>query len=218
MIIFRGKETRLGREKHEYHAGFLVEFNNKAYMNDKLFLNYIQNHLVPVLGRRPTLFAIDLMGSHKTSAVLTTLWSPNITPSLIPGSCKSLIQPLEVEINKPFKDLMREHTNDAIFSAETFETFHNWAVHQRLILTTQCIGDVFYKFHTEKAEIIQRIFRKVELSLPIDGSADGELDIKGFQRLEIGNWRNEIGVASEEAEILDKNDENQDIEFVIDGS
>ena len=73
MIIFRGKGTRLGREKHEYHAGVLAEFNDKAYMKDKLFLNYIQNHLVPVLGCRPTLFAIDLMGSHKTPTVLTTL-------------------------------------------------------------------------------------------------------------------------------------------------
>ena len=44
------------------------------------------------------------------------------------------------------------------------------------------------------------------------------MDIKGFQGLEIGNWRNEIGVASEEAEILDTNDENEDIEFVIDSS
>jgi len=69
-IIFRRKGKRLGKEKQEYHSGVLVEFNDKAYMNDKLFLSYIHNHLVPVLGGRPTLFAIDLMGSHKTPAVV----------------------------------------------------------------------------------------------------------------------------------------------------
>jgi len=218
MIIFRGKGKRLGKEKQEYHSGVLVGFNDKAYMNDKLFLSNIHNHLVPVLGGRPTLFAIDLMGSHKTPAVLAKLRSHNITPSLIPGGCTSLVQPLDVAINKPFKDLMREHTDEAIFSAETIETFHKWTVSQRCILTTQCVGDVFYKFHAEKAEIIRRVFRKVGLSLPIDGRADKELDIKGFLGLQIGDWRNDVGVAPAEAEILDTNDENEDIEFVVDSS
>ncbi|RPB06019.1 hypothetical protein L873DRAFT_15434 [Choiromyces venosus 120613-1] len=73
MIIFRGKGTRLGREKEKYHAGVEVEFNEKAYMNDQLFLQYIENHLVPTLGGCPSLFTIDLMGSHKTPAVLDKL-------------------------------------------------------------------------------------------------------------------------------------------------
>jgi len=90
-IIFRGKGERLGREQEQYHPGVSVEFNEKAYMNHQLFLRYIEEQLVPVLGGRPTLFAIDLMGSHKTPAVLDKLLSHNITPSLIPGGCTSLI-------------------------------------------------------------------------------------------------------------------------------
>lgn len=33
-----------------------------------------------------------------------------------------------------------------------------------------------------------RIFQQVSLSLPIDRSADHELDIKGFGEIEIGDW------------------------------
>jgi len=62
MIIFRGKRMRLGNEKSKYHHQVLVEFNNKAYVNDGLFLRYIEHHLVPVLQGRPILFVIDLMG------------------------------------------------------------------------------------------------------------------------------------------------------------
>jgi len=46
---------------------------------------------------------------------------------------------------------------------------------------------VFYEFHTEKAQIIRRVFWKVKLSLPIDESANEELDITDFLDLEIGN-------------------------------
>jgi len=115
MIIFRRKDERLGREREHYHPGVSVEFNEKAYMNNQLFLRYIEEHLVPVLSGRPTLFALDLIGSHKTPAVLDKLCRHNITPSLIPGSCTSLIQPLDISINKPFKEILQELTDTAIF-------------------------------------------------------------------------------------------------------
>ena len=214
MIIFRGKGTRLGNEKSKYHSQVLVEFNDKAYMNDSLFLRYIEHHLAPVLQGRPTLFVIDLMGSHKTPAVLEKLRTHNITPSLIPGGCTSLVQPLDVSINKPFKDLMREHTDWAIFTAETIDAVHRWTVSQRRILTTTCVGEVYNKFHGEKGDIIRRVFRKVGLSQPVDGSRDSELDINGFMGLQVGDWRNDIGTVSEETEISVFNDDNENIEFV----
>jgi len=66
MIIFHGTGRRLGNEKQQYDTRVLVEYNPTAYMNEGLFERYITNHLLPVLGGRPTLFSIDLMGSHKT--------------------------------------------------------------------------------------------------------------------------------------------------------
>jgi len=215
MVIFRGKGVRLGNESHSYHPGIEVIFNEKAYMNDLVFLNYIETLLVPALGGRPTLFCLDLMGSHKTPAVLEKLKSHNITPSLIPGRCTSLVQPLDVAINNPFKEIMRELTDEAIFAMESAETFHKWSVRDRRILTTTCVGDAFYRFHLEKADIIQRIFGKVGLSLlPIDGSCDSELHIKGFTGLEIGNWREDFGTIDEEAEIPETCDNDEGIDFI----
>lgn len=214
MIIFRGKGERLGREREHYHPGVSVEFNEKAYMNDKLFLRYIDEHLIPVLGGRPTLFALDLIGSHKTPAVLDKLRSHNITPSLIPGGCTSLIQPLDVSINKPFKEILREFTDTAIFESESVEAFDKWTVSDRRILTTSCVGDTFYKFHLDKGDLIRKVFRKVGLSLPVDGSCDHELDIKGFSGLEIGDWHADYGVIDEAADISIDNDDDNSIEFV----
>ena len=119
-------------------------------MNNQLFLHYIDTYLIPVLGGRPTLFALDLTGSHKTPAVLEKLRLQHITPSLIPGSCTSLVQPLDVSINKSFKEIMRELTNTAIFEAESAENFHPWSVNDRRILTTTCAGDASTDFISRK--------------------------------------------------------------------
>ena len=56
MVIFHGTGQRLAAEKAKYDPGILVEFNSTAYMNDRLFEPYIREHLLPVLGGRPTLF------------------------------------------------------------------------------------------------------------------------------------------------------------------
>ncbi|RPB05195.1 hypothetical protein L873DRAFT_1663417, partial [Choiromyces venosus 120613-1] len=214
MIIFWGKGKCLHDEKPQYHPGILVKFNDKVYMNNSLFLCYIKNYLIPVLSHCPTLFMINLMGSHKTSTVLEKLRSHNITLSLILTGCTSLVQPLDSAINKPFKDLMCEQTDHAIFAAENISSFHKYIVKQWHILITSCVGDVFYKFHEEKSDIIYWVFWKVCLSLLIDGSADSELHIKGFMDLDIGDWRDDIGMVPQEAEILDTNDDNENIQFI----
>ena len=214
MIIFRGTGQRLGAERAKYHDGVLVEFNPTAYMNDQLFERYIQEHLIPVLGGHPTLFALDLMGSHKTPAILDLLHSNNITPSLIPGGCTGLVQPLDVSVNKPFKELVRDLTDEKIFKLESIDQFEKWTVGDRRVVTTFCVGDAFYQFHQEKGELIRPVFQKVGLSLPTDGSYDHELDIKGFHGLQIGSWEDEIVEPDPTADITIENDANQDIEYV----
>jgi len=212
MIIFRGTGARLGAEKLRYHAGVLIEFNATAYMNDTLFAKYITNYLVPALGGRPTLFALDLMGSHKTPAVLELFRSNNITPSLIPAGCTSLVQPLDVSINKPFKDLMRDYTDQKIFECESAADFEKWTIGDRRVMTTHYVGEAYAQFHAEKANVIVSSFRKLGLSLPVDGSLDHELDIKGFENLEIGNWQEDLGSLDDRADVGIEGDDI--IEFV----
>lgn len=63
------------------------------------------------------------------------------------------------------------------------------------------------------------MFRKVGLSLPIDGSADQKLDIKGFSGIDIGDWRrvDEQDTGSTLAGVNSKHDECSLVEFVADG-
>lgn len=189
MIIFHGEGTVYAKEAPKYHPGVVVEFNANAYMNDNLFLKYIQPYRIPALGNRPSLFAMDLYTSYKTSAVVQTLRQHKIVSTLMLACCTSLVQPLDVSINTPLKARIRDLTDEALLDCESVEDFEKWSVGERGILTTWCVGDAWFQFCVEKKDIIQKVFRKGGLSLPIDCSADCELDIKVFTGLSIGDWR-----------------------------
>ncbi|PUU75421.1 hypothetical protein B9Z19DRAFT_1067453 [Tuber borchii] len=146
--------------------------------------------------------------------------SNSIIPPLIPAvGCTSLLQPLNVSVNTSLKGMIRELTDEAILDCESVESFEKWSVGQRRILTTNCIGDAWYKFCIEKKEIVEAVFRKVGLSLPADGSNDKELDIKGFGDIEIGDWkidRREEEVALHNNIPIAEND-NDAIEYIANG-
>ena len=74
-------------------------------------------------------------------------------------------------------------------------------------MTTHCVGEAYAQFHAEKANVIVSSFRKLGLSLPIDGSLDHELDIKGFENLEIGNWQEDLGSLDDRADVGIEGDE-----------
>jgi len=128
----------------------------------------------------------------------------------MPPGCTSLVQPLDVSINKPLKGMIRDLTDEAILDCESVESFEKWSVGQRRVLTTNCVGDAWYRFCIEKKELVERVFRKLGLSLPADGSSDQEFDIKGFQDIKVGNWRIEANLvqslSSLPIEIADDND------------
>jgi len=95
------------REKEKYDPHVIVKFNPKAYANTKNFLEWLEEQFIPVLNGQPTLLALDLFGAHKTPEVLDTYLTNDITVSMIPGGCTLLIQPLDVSINRPFKDILQ---------------------------------------------------------------------------------------------------------------
>jgi len=59
------------------------------------------------------------------------------------------------------------------------------------VLIQKCLANTWEQFCTTKRDVITASFRKVVLALPIDGSCDSELSIKGLNNelLTIGNWR-----------------------------
>jgi len=91
----------------EYDPQVVVKFNPPAYANSGNMVEWLQEQLIPVLERCPTLLAVDLFAGHRTEELLNTMKANDITVSVIPAGCTSFVQPLDVSINRPFKELLR---------------------------------------------------------------------------------------------------------------
>jgi len=215
LLLFRGAEVltrphdqqRRATEIARYDPRIAVYFNANAYANETVLLHWINNLLVPALpAGHPSMLALDVTKFHKTDTILSTLHSHDIIPAMIPPGCTGLVQPLDVSINKPLKDILRNLIEDAmeLFEQQTgddlYESQKSSAMEERRVLIQHCLAQAWHTFCTTRREVIVSSFRKLGLSLPIDGSCDSELSIKGFcpEQLVIGDWRVADGAHSAE--------------------
>lgn len=157
----------LQKEGHLYDKRVTVEFNITAYNNEKVFLTPIKNEIIPAFKGCPSLFTLDAAGFHWTETVINTLKEYNIMPSMISGACTGLIQPLDISINFPLKEMFREEVEEYIEQEEEKGKI-NWTVGDRRVMTTICVGWAWEKFCFEKRHIAQKSFWNVGLTLPVD--------------------------------------------------
>ena len=173
-------------------------WNEIAYANSHLLVDWINQMLVPVLPPGPRLLVLHVAKFHSTQEVLSTLCSHDIVPSLIPPGCTGLVQPLDVSVNKPFKCLLPDILDELL---DDFEPKNNLnlleipranspAIAERRILVTQAVGLAWDQSTRKYQELFVKTFRKSGLTLPIDGSCDDELSVKGIEPalLQIGDW------------------------------
>lgn len=82
-------------------------------MNETLFSKFILQFLTLIFGDSRTLFVYDRYRAHLTPTVIQTCRDHNIIPSLIPAGTTPITQPLDIVMNKPFKGLIKEFTEEA---------------------------------------------------------------------------------------------------------
>jgi len=142
-----------------------------------------------------SLLLMDRAAFHVTETILSTLRSNRIIPSIIPGGCTGLLQPLDTAVNKPFKEYLREYT-DTYLDEQTTNGHDatKSSVSDKRILTTHVVGRAWHAFCQHKQKLIMKAFRDVGVTLPIDGSRDNEIHIKGFTPAEValGDWSSDL--------------------------
>ena len=83
-----------------------VDFNKTAWANGDVMLKWFQEQWAPAAGLgdgRPKLVVMDKFKGNLESRVLECLRERGVLVAVIPGGCTSLIQPLDVGWNAPFK-------------------------------------------------------------------------------------------------------------------
>jgi len=85
-------------------------------------------------------------------------------------------------------------------------------VSRRRVATTWAVGEAWERFSVERVEVVRKAFRVVGLSLPLDGSEDMEISVKGlateFLKAGLGNWGMVDEVETDDRE-LEEEDEDE---------
>ena len=76
-------------------------------MNTELTLQWVREIWLRYTKRKEALLVLDRFSSHMAEPVMKLLKDGNTISSLIPGGCTSVLQPLDVALNKPFKNHIR---------------------------------------------------------------------------------------------------------------
>ena len=104
MCVFKGK---CEPKDVVLPKGWVLQMNDRAWVNEEVMIRWIREILRPYTQRRPALLVMDSFSAHITSKVKAELAKINTHPAIIPGGCTSKAQPLDVALNKPFKDRIR---------------------------------------------------------------------------------------------------------------
>ena len=121
---------------------------------------------------------LDHHKTQKTLSVLTMLENEcNTITVLVPPGCTSLVQPLDVVFNAPFKQAvnklatahMEAHINDYLQGTFT-------SSEQRILLTRWIVQA--WEEVASKKDMAIRGFKKCGVPVTIDGSEDGEIYVK----------------------------------------
>ena len=179
MLIFRGKGKRITfHEKLRYDRRVYVAFQENAWCDEPTMNVWVQQLWKPACSG-DMLLTLDVHRAQKTDAILESLDSCNTFPIFVPPGTTSLVQPLDVTFNKPFKAEVDKLANEHM--QQNLESYVRGEINasERRILFTKWVGEAWERLSAKK-EMIIRAFRKCGISVAIDGSEDTEIHIEGI--------------------------------------
>ena len=179
LVIFRGKGKRIPlSETVRYDPRVRVTFQANAWCDEVVMTGWAQGQWQPVCGHQIMLVA-NVHKAQKTDAVLYILRGCNTEVVFVPPDATSLVQPIDVVFNAPFKaaidKLATAHRN------ENVEAYVRGAMNavQRRVLLTKWVAQAWEEVSSKK-EMIIGSFKKWGISVAIDSSEDDQISIEGL--------------------------------------
>ena len=171
-VIFKRKTLPKGVQ---WPRGVIVRCQSHGWMDQELTIDWIKS----VWGKRPgalrekSLLVLDAFRCHKSDYVKTLLKDDyRSTLTIIPGGMTSILQPLDVSINKPMKDMLRRRWNDWYCDGEHTYTASGNMRKPSLLDVCTWINDAWQELDPA---IIVRSFKKCCISNAMDGTEDDVL-------------------------------------------
>lgn len=115
QILYQGKTERC-HPSQTFPDGFDMWHTPNHWANEETTLQFIENVILPYIqdGRKKSstpdqvaLVIFDVFKGHMCDSVHTLLESNRFFQVHVPNNCTDLFQPLDLNVNKPFKDKLR---------------------------------------------------------------------------------------------------------------
>ena len=117
MVIFKRKTM----PKDNFPAGVVVHNHPKGWMDEsgvKIWIEKVWRARPGGFANTQSLLVWDSFSAHLTDTVKQQLCENKTATAVIPGGLTSLVQPLDVYLNKPFKNRLREKWMTWMMSGE----------------------------------------------------------------------------------------------------
>lgn len=197
FLITRGKEQGI---TDDFNNNVFISQNKTAWITTELFLLYLKA-IIPIYRKKyerskcKFIIIMDDFSVHKDQRVLKYLDSQKVAYYYIPPGCTGLLQPLDVCINKPYKDALRKLYNKWLelevnqigetekLKAPGNDTIVSWINQVNTTFNPELIKISFKKCginidHTEKHIISERLANQENLQDYFSELNHNELDLK----------------------------------------
>lgn len=146
----------------------------------------------------------DVHTAQQTDAVKTALCQYKTELVNVPPGCTSRIQPLDVSVNKPFKEAVKRQHEDHMSKNLQLYTEGKLSAWERRVLLTKWVGNAWQE--TNK-DVVIRSFKKCGISVDLDGTENDTVNIEGVPGYEMPT----VDTVPDDFEFhLDSDDDDED--------
>ena len=85
----------------------VVTASDSGFMDEDIMVDYMNKIIIPYIGSNKCLLVLDDYRAHKTEQVIQYAWKNKIQPFLILAGFTYCLQPLDISVNKPFKNILK---------------------------------------------------------------------------------------------------------------
>lgn len=168
MVIFKRKNVPKINNQH----GVVVSAQQKGWMDSeqmKVWIEKAWRRRLGGLGRRKSLLVYDAFEAHVTDTVKAAFKRENTDLAVIPGGLTSILQPLDVSLNKPFKDGVRKRWME--WMADGIHEFTATGRQKKPSEELICLW-ISQAWNEIPAEMITASFLKCGITNNLDGTED----------------------------------------------
>ena len=113
QVVYQGTTHRC-HPKSNLPPDWSVTHSKNRWSNEETTIEYLNDIIIPYVeaircdvGDKPALLILDNFKGHSTDAVINLLEANNIHTCFLPANCTDLLQPMDLSVNKPVKDFLR---------------------------------------------------------------------------------------------------------------